>query len=239
MPGISRRRLDTLPLAALVFRAVLERADIENVMISAGGIREGILYNELSPEERAEDPLLSGARFFAHRFAPEPKIGEVFIGLTRPLFEGETPAQARVRTATCLLADIGAFFHPDLRAMQAFDTALRAPFYGVTHPERIMIALALHFRHDGRRPPAAEQLLGLLSAEDQQRATRLGLALRFAGALAPKAPDAFEGCAIALKGGKILFRAPKSRQPLMGELPRKRLDALAAAFAVPPAEEYY
>lgn len=240
IPGIPRRRLDTLPYAALVFRTVLERAAIERVMISAGGIREGILYRELSPQEQAADPLFAGVSFFAERFAPEPAIGEAFARLTEPLFEGETAPARRIRIASCMLADIGAFFHPDLRAMQAFDTALRAPFYGITHPERIAIALTLFARHDGRRPASMdEHLLGLLPWDEQQRALRLGLALRFAAALAPKAPAAFEGCTLSLSGGRVLFRAPKDREALMGELPRKRLEALAAAFEAQPTEEFY
>ncbi|MBI1366802.1 MAG: Ppx/GppA family phosphatase [Alphaproteobacteria bacterium] len=240
MPGVPRRRLDTLPLAALVFRAVLDRTGVDRVMISAGGIREGVLYKDLSPEEKSEDPLLSGARFFAQRFSPEPAIGAVYEKLTAPLFADDSPAASRIRAAACILADIGAFFHPDLRAMQAFDTALRAPFYGVTHPERVAIALSLHARHAGRRPASAdEHLLGLLTPEEQQRALRLGLALRFAGALAPKAPAAFAGCALRLDDRKVIFRAPKSRMSLMGELPRKRLESLASAFGAQAAEEYY
>lgn len=240
IPGIPRRRLDTLPFAALVFRAVLERTDVDKVVISAGGIREGILYSELSAEEQAIDPLLACARFFADKFSPEREIGDALADLTRPLFAGETLQGRRVRLATCILCDIGAFFHPDLRAMQAYESALRIPFYGVTHVERIAIALSLYGRHEGRRPTFIdEHLLGLLSWEEQQRALRLGLAMRFAAALAPKAPGALAGCALSFDGGKIVFKAPAALQSLMGELPRKRLESLAEAFEAQPAEVYY
>lgn len=240
IPGIPRRRIDTLPFAALVLRAVLEKTRVARVVVSAGGVREGVLFNRLTAEERGEDPLFAGCRFFAGKLAPEPRVGDAAARLTDPLFADETPAQKRLRIATCILCDIGAYFHPDLRATQAFDTALRAPFYGVTHKERVAIALALYCRHDGRRPGLPdEQALALLSLEEQQRATRLGLALRVAGDLAPKAPDALDGCSIALVDGKIVFRGPVAIQDLMGELPRKRLDALASAYEAAPAEEYY
>lgn len=240
IPGIPRRRLDTLPYAALVFRTVLERTGIEKVMISAGGIREGVLFRELSPEEQKTDPLFAGVGFFAERFSPESTIGNAYAQLTAPLFEGETPAARRIRIASCLLADIGAFFHPDLRAMQAFETALNAPFYGITHTERIAMALTLFARHDGRKPTQIdEHILGLLSWDEQQRALRLGLAMRFAAAFAPKAPAAFDGCSLSLAEGTVLFRAPKGHEALMGELPRKRLESLAGAFDAQAAEEYY
>lgn len=240
IPGIPRRRIDTLPYAALVMRAVLLKTKVQRIVVSAGGVREGVLFNNLGAEERLEDPLFAGARFFADRLAPEPRVGDAVAALTQTLFADETPGQKRLRIATCILSDIGAFFHPDLRAAQAFDTALRAPFYGVTHNERIAIALSLYCRHDGRKPTLPdEQALALLSPEEQQRAIRLGLALRFAGALAPKAPDAIAGCGLANVDGRIVFRAPEAVRELMGELPRKRLESLAISFEAVAAEEYF
>jgi exopolyphosphatase/guanosine-5'-triphosphate,3'-diphosphate pyrophosphatase len=239
--GIPRRRLDTLPFAALVLRSVLERTGVKSVMISAGGIREGLLYRDLSDEERAIDPLLAGARFCADKHSPEPDFGDAVAALIAPLFADQSPAAARVVRAASILVDIGAFSQPDLRAKQAFDTAVSAQLYGLSHGERVSIALALFVRHEGRRPTSADyaEMLGLLSPEDQDRATRLGLAMRFAADLAPKAPGAFAGCTLTRAGGKIEFKAPKERQALMGELPRKRLEALAAAFDAQAVEVYY
>ncbi|MEE2692677.1 MAG: Ppx/GppA family phosphatase [Pseudomonadota bacterium] len=240
IPGIPRRRIDTLPYAAVVMRAVLQKAKAKKIVVSAGGVREGVLFNNLTADERLADPLFAGAEFFAERLAPEPRIGGAVAALTDTLFADETPSQKRLRVATCILCDIGAFFHPDLRAAQAFDTALRAPFYGVTHKERVSIALSLFCRHDGRRPSLPdEHTLGLLSLEEQQRAIRLGLALRFAGALAPKAPEAIAGCRLVYADAKVTFRAPEAVRSLMGELPRKRLDALASSYEAAAAEEYY
>ncbi|MGE0408962.1 MAG: Ppx/GppA family phosphatase [Amphiplicatus sp.] len=240
IPGIPRRRIDTLPYAALILKSVLERTGVEKVMISAGGIREGLLYRDLDAEERAIDPLFAGARFLADRHSPEPGFGDALAALTAPLFEGETPQARRVRVATCLLADVGAFFQPDLRAMQAFDTALRAQLYGVSHAERVAVALSLYCRHEGRFPTTIDEaILALLSAEESERAMRLGLAMRFAAHLAPKAPAAFVGCALRIAGGKLEFKAPKERQSLMGELPRKRLEALAGAYGAEATEVYY
>lgn len=240
IPGIPLRRLDTLPYAALVFKSVLVKSRVESVMVSAGGLREGLLYNDLSAQEQGFDPLFEGARFFAGRLSPEPAIGAAIGALTGGLFAGETPGERRIRLVTCLLADIAAYFHPDHRARQAFETALHAPFCAITHRERIGMALSLHCRHDGKPPAlAGDHILALLSPEERQRALRLGLAMRFCGALAPKAPAALAGSSLFLEGGKLFFRAPRGRESLMGELPRKRLAALAAAFDATPAEEYF
>lgn len=240
IPGLPHRRIDTLPFAALVFKSVLKRSGAERVITSASGVREGLLLDDLSTEEIALDPLLEGARFFADRLSPEPAIGEAVMALTDSLFPAESAAERRIRRAACLMSDVGAYFHPDHRAKHAFETVLHGPFCALSHSERVAMAISLFCRHAGKAPtPEADAVLALLAQEEKQRAIRLGLAMRFCGALAPKAPAAIAGCSLVLEDGKLCFRAPRDRETLMGELPRKRLAALAQAFGAQPAEVYY
>lgn len=238
--GITKRRLDTLPFAAAALKALLERCEPGKVVVSAGGAREGVLYLDLPAEVRALDPLIEGARFFAERLAPDPDMGPTIERMTDRLFPDETPALRRIRAASCMLTDVAAYFHPDLRGLQAFDTALRAPFYGVSHRERVAMAFALHVRHEGKvAGEPNEAIVSMLSQEDRDRALRLGLAMRFAASLAPKAPHALEGCELVRRDDKIVFRAPRSVRSLMGEIPMRRLESLAAEFGALPAETYF
>lgn len=230
-PGISSKRVDTLPYAAIVMRSLVSNAKISTISVSAGGLREGLLYRSLSTGERAFDPLIAGASFLASRMEPEPEMGAAYSHLVDAMFLEETPAQKRIRAATCLLADIGAFFHPDLRGEHAFDTALRAPFYAVTHAERAAIALALYCRHEGAKTPASTQpIIALMTEAEQKRATQIGLALRFGAAIAPKAPHAIRQCSLTSENGKLIFSAPERLKALVDETARKRLDALAGSL---------
>ena len=54
MPGVSRRRADSLPTAALVLQRVLARGQPRDLVFSAFGLRAGCLYDRLSQEERAQ-----------------------------------------------------------------------------------------------------------------------------------------------------------------------------------------
>jgi exopolyphosphatase/guanosine-5'-triphosphate,3'-diphosphate pyrophosphatase len=239
IPGIPRRRIDTLPLAAIVLKTILTRMKAKKVVVSAGGVREGLLYRQLSKRARAMDPFIEACRYYAGRLAPDAAFGDAAYEVIEPLFARTHPEGARLRYGACLLCDIGAYFHPDLRGRHAFDTALRAPFMGVSHTERLWVALALFRRHQGRTAPAPnEQAMGLLSAEEQLRAAQFGLALRFIAALAPKAPAALKGCRLDARPGEIIFRAPADRQTLMGELPRRRFVSLASAFEAAAGEVY-
>ncbi len=238
-PGLSSKRIDTLPYAALVMRAVLSEGRIGKLSISAGGLREGLLYRALTTEERAFDPLIAGAAFLASRMAPELAMGAAYNELLNGLFIDEPHAQKRIRIATCLLADIGAYFHPDLRGEHAFDTALRAPFYGVTHPERAAIALSLYCRHEGVKPPeSSEAVVAMMSEDERKRATQIGLALRFGASVAPKAPRAIRRCSLRASRVKLVFAAPSALKELVDDTARKRLDALALSLDLAPSIEF-
>lgn len=232
-PGISSKRIDTLPYAALVMRTLLDAVSLKLVSVSAGGLREGLLYRDLPPEIRAFDPLIAGAAFLGARMEPEQTMGGAYAGFTEGVFAGETPAQKRIRIATCLLADIGSYFHPDMRADQAFDTALRAPFYGVTHPERAAIALALYCRHIGAKSPSsASAIIAMMTESEQKRATQIGLALRLGAAIAPKAPHAIRLCSLSRDDRRLTLTAPAALRPLYDESAKKRHDALAGSFGL-------
>jgi exopolyphosphatase/guanosine-5'-triphosphate,3'-diphosphate pyrophosphatase len=232
-PGVSSKRVDTLPFAALVLKSVILAAGCERIIVSAGGIREGLLYDALPADARREDPLIAGARYLGRRFSPEAEMGDAVGVFTDRLFLNETGVQRRLRQAACLLTDAGAYFHPDLRGVQAFDTALRAPFYGVTHAERAAIALSLFCRHEGANEAFPEpSILSMLSDEERQRAVQIGLALRFASAFAPKAPHALNASTLTIDGECLCFRAPADLRALYDDVTRRRFDALAASLGL-------
>jgi exopolyphosphatase/guanosine-5'-triphosphate,3'-diphosphate pyrophosphatase len=238
-PGVSPKRVDTLPFAALVLKALLAAAECERMIVSAGGVREGLLFDALPEDVRRADPLIAGARYFGRRLSPEARMGEAVAGLTDMLFHNETSAQRRIRHASCLMTDTGAYFHPDLRGDQAFDTALRAPFYGVTHSERAAIALSLFCRHEGANETFPEPaILAMLSEDERRRAVQVGLALRFASAFAPKAPTAIETCRLSPVGDRLIFTAPARLKPMMDETAKRRLDSLASALWLKPTVEF-
>lgn len=232
-PGISLKRIDTLPFAALVLKSVLAAAECDRMIVSAGGVREGLLYDAMPEKVRNLDPLIAGADYLGRRFSPESRMGAAAAELTDNLFRAETLMQRRLRHAACLMTDTGAYFHPDLRGIQAFDTALRAPFYGVSHPERAAIALSLFCRHEGANetfPEAA--ILAMLGEDERLRAIQVGLVLRFISAFAPKAPDAVAACKLRSDGERLLFEAPVQLKQLMDETSQRRLDSLANALGM-------
>src|SRR5205085_1708738 len=94
---VSKRRAESLPYGAVVLERLLEAGDIKDVVISAFGLREGLLYARLPPEERIRDPLVEFARAANERNARVPAHAQEMLDWTKLLFEGETAQETRIR----------------------------------------------------------------------------------------------------------------------------------------------
>jgi exopolyphosphatase/guanosine-5'-triphosphate,3'-diphosphate pyrophosphatase len=232
--GVSRKRLETLPLAALVLERTLRRVRPERLVFSAYGLREGCLYDSLPAGLKRVDPLLSGTAAILEgnrRYKVAPgKLAE----WVAPLFRDKT--RARLRLATCHLADIAWNEHPDHRGEIAFRRALYMPIAGIDHPGRAFVALALYARYEGEPDPEVTRAAWQLLDEDGLReAYAFGLALRVAYRLTGGAASVLARCGLRLGRKDLILDVPKRMGGMVGEVVGRRLDALARALDRNPA----
>jgi exopolyphosphatase/guanosine-5'-triphosphate,3'-diphosphate pyrophosphatase len=238
--GVSRKRAETLPYAALALEGLIERLDLERVVISAFGLREGLILEALPAPTRKRDPLVEGCAALGARQGAAEELGaaleawlERFWAKLPPVFEGKRDAV--LLAAACRLADLGARLHPDHRAQLVFDQVLRAPIAGQTHAERAFLAVAIHTRHTAGAPPEPETLNRLLSPERLERARVLGQAMRLGCDLSGRSPPLLAAAALNLeKGAAVLSAARANADLLLGEQTAKRLGALAQTLGLEP-----
>lgn len=227
--GVSRKRIETLPLAALVLERTLRRIKPERLVFSAYGLREGCLYDSLPAKLKRVDPLLSGARAMLEgnrRYKVDP---ETLADWVEPLFKDKS--RARLRLATCYLADIAWNEHPDHRGEIAFTRALYMPVAGIDHPGRAYVALALFARYEGQPDPDTTRAAWyLLDEESLREAYQLGLALRVAYRLTGGAASVFARCKLKLTAKDIVLGIPKRMGGMVGELVGRRMEALGRAL---------
>jgi len=233
--NISRKRLETLPHAALVLHRVLRATAPSNVVFSALGIREGQMFSLLSEAQRKEDPLIAAAANLAlvdSRFEP---IGEDLFHWMSPLFLGETAETARLRRAACHLGDIAWREHPDYRAEHGCLRILRLPISGVDHPSRGFLALAVCVRYGGRpNGEEASRARALLEPERVEQATRIGHAIRVGIAVSGGTPTLLRRTTLGLEGDRLTLLVPDDVIDLRGEQMERRMDGLAQAFGKRP-----
>ena len=231
MPGLSKRRIETLPFAALLLERLLRLARPDRIVFSAFGLREGHLFAGLTAAEKTKDPLITACAELAEAEARSGDQGRLLSDWIEPPFRDETVEQRRLRMAACVLSDIGWREHPDYRAEQVFTRILRLPVSGIDHRGRVALALAVYVRYGG--DPEAEEIhpiLSMLPEEDRARWQQVGLALRLAYSLSGATPGLLRQTGLLLTSTQVRLQLPKSNEVLYGEAVERRLESLAKAL---------
>jgi exopolyphosphatase/guanosine-5'-triphosphate,3'-diphosphate pyrophosphatase len=231
MKIVSRRRAESLPYGAVVLERLLAASNIREVVISAYGLREGLLFEKLATEERALDPLIEFAAATNARISRSPAHAQEIFDWMSALFPGERDDEKRVRRAACLFSDIGWRRHPDDRALGAFNQVLTAPFAGTGHRARAVIAASVYYRYSGDEDFPRELHLGeLLSESDAALARKIGLSARLAFALSASAVGELRHYKLRVTPSRVLLEVPRRRGPIAGEPVQKRLGEIAAVI---------
>jgi exopolyphosphatase/guanosine-5'-triphosphate,3'-diphosphate pyrophosphatase len=238
LPGLSRRRIDDLPFAAVSLRRVLRATGVRRVVFSASGLREGWFMQRMPEEIAAQDPLLAAGRDYAARLGRDPALPPALLTWTDPLFPQEAPETRRLREAACWMSDIGSHDHPEFRAEQAFLRVLRQPGIGLDHHSRAFLAMAIAMRYevesDAMFLRTARLLLDMSSTH---RAELLGVALRLAYTLSAGTPDLLAGTELRVSGSRLILRLEEVSGVFAGESVMRRLDRLAQALGLEAATE--
>jgi exopolyphosphatase/guanosine-5'-triphosphate,3'-diphosphate pyrophosphatase len=230
--GLSGSRIPSLKHAATLLSHVTRHLGSSELVVSAYGLREGLLYSRLSDFLRAQDPLIASAREEGQRQGRFPEHGDLLDRWLTPLFQDEDAVDARLRHATCLLADVSWRAHPEFRAERGLDTALHGNWVGVDARGRGMMAHALYVSFAG--PHVDPIVARLCTAEDCLIAERWGLAIRLAQRLSGGVADALVGSHIAIDGNALVLGIEPGNIELYGEAVERRHKILAAAFGCTP-----
>jgi len=230
--GLSKTRITNAPLTAQVLQRLIALCQPNVLEISSYGLREGVLYENLSEDLRASDPLIQSAAFMERKSARFPGFGDELAAWLMPSFSN---LPERMIVAACLLADVNWRIHPDYRAKACFVTATQANLGGMTHPERVFLAVALAYRYKGakdalRSEPAAK----LLSDEERTDAEAFGRALRLGAMLSGAAPDILDKCELTRSAETLTLTISKDHVSLSSGPVSRRLSSLANALGLEP-----
>jgi len=236
---ISSARRPLLPYGAMVLEQAIEIGKPKQVVVSALGVREGLLHEMLDPDERRKDPLLAAASDLNLLRSRSPRHGEELIGWTDRFMVTtgieENLEERRLRHAACLLADIGWRAHPDYRGEQSLNIIAHAAFVGIDHPGRAFLALAVFYRHAGyRADEPSPRLRELATPRLLDRARILGAAMRVAYLVSASMPGVLPRAPMFVRKGKLVLRLEGKLKSLAGERLGNRLRQLARLIGRDP-----
>jgi exopolyphosphatase/guanosine-5'-triphosphate,3'-diphosphate pyrophosphatase len=230
---VANARRSLLPYAALVLEYVLRVGKPRQVVFSAVGVREGLLYSLLKRRDQKKDALIEAARDLNQLRSRSPEHAEELIGWTDRFMAtsglDETAEERRLRHAACLLGDIGWRAHPDYRGEQSLNIIAHGGFAAIDHPGRAYLALAVFFRHVGlvMDDELSPRLRELTSTRMLDRARVLGAALRLAYVVSAAMPAVINNTSLKVERHRLVLRLPGEFGPLGGERVMNRLRSLS------------
>lgn len=226
--AVPSQRSAAMPVSALVLEQLIRVLEPKEIVFSALGIREGVLFDRLSAADQAADPLLGACAEIAERESRFQQSREGLSNWVAPLFPKEREADRRLRIAVCLLADIGWHEHPHYRAEQVYFHILRLPLIAIDHIEKAKLALAVYRRYGGNMDDhALSPITALLAPEDIQWSRTLGDALRLAETLSGGKSALLEGSILRLGKSRLTLELDPPMADLVSDLVRTRLSQLA------------
>lgn len=239
--AVSRSRRPLLPYGATVLGEVIRAMRPSEIVFSALGVREGHLYDLLSPAEKKEDPLIAACRELAYLRSRSPRhaeeLGDWSGGALAALGLDETPAEVRLRHAACLLTDIGWRAHPDYRGDQSLNLIAYGNFIGIDHPGRAYLALAAYYRYQGLGSEHAmsARIREIATPRMIERARALGAALRVAYLVSGAMPGVIGRTRMEVRGRELTLVMSPELESLAGDRLLRRLGQLAKLIGKEPA----
>lgn len=236
---VADARRPLLAYAAVVLECLVRKAKPKDVIVSALGVREGLLYESLRPTVRKQDPLIAAAQELNVLRSRSPRHGEELMAWTDKFMASsgidETADEKRLRHAACLLGDIGWRAHPDYRGEQSLNIIANAAFVAVDHPGRAFIALAVFYRHVGLiDDELSPNVRELVSARMLDHARILGAAMRVAYLVSAAMPGVLPMTPMVVSHGKLRLRLKGRFANAQGDRLFARLRQLARLIGRDP-----
>lgn len=185
IPGIHPDRADVILAGALVYRTVMREANLEEIIISGQGVREGAFYRHFVPAPH----LIPDVRNFSiqnlFRHYPQPTAHTERVRfLSRRLFEDLEPLHHYGQPEARLLDD-AAYLHDIGMAVNYYDhhkhgayLVTSAAIPGLTPREQALLALLVQYHRKGE--PKLSAYKGFLEDGDDKLVLRLAACLRLA-----------------------------------------------------------
>ncbi len=232
LDGVPSSRAAGLPAAAAMLQIMIETLGTDGIIISAWGLREGLLFERLEPAAREADPLLAAITHFTTPRGGSLSGATMMAGWTSSIVSSLGNGSERLRLAAAMLTKAQTRLEPNMRLKHSIDWALDKRWIGIDHRGRALIAAAL--RGACARPEPTADLLRLASAEELREAAAWGLAFRLCRRIGAGSRASMLTSRLLREDGKLILWLDESRQQLASDSVIADLGKLAAWLGCAP-----
>ncbi len=228
--NISADRLELLPLSARLLEIIIDELQIKTLTFSSFGVREGFLYHNLSEAEKKKDPLIEAAKFFEKKETRFPNMSKHTFKWISPLYENLPRKTKRVILAATKLHDIAWIAHPDYKMEMCLELVTRSNISGLSHKERVFLAMILLFRHKAKPEKVFNnKLFKIVSKKKRKIALVIGKGLKLASTFFGE-KSLFDKIDFRLKAHEVELCFQSKIDFVNGEVVERRIQELNKAL---------
>ena len=241
VPGLNPERADIIVAGLAVVASVMERLDAGSVVVSAYGLREGLLWEMVGNGAARQAPVdpMRLVREFADRCRTDRPHVEQVRRLALSLYDqigeaiGCTAEERHILEAAGILHDVGQLVSYKRHHRHSYQLIQHADRIGLGARERALVALVSRY-HRRRGPKQSDPAFAALTPEDQAMVRRTAGLLRVADGLDRGHTAVVEGVTAELRRKKLVLRVrprrPGASLALESWAARRKSDVLEAVL---------
>lgn len=224
---VSKKRLEILPYAASLMDCFLDIAKPKNILFSAHGVREGLLYSKLDSAQQSLDWLICAATYEAARNGSSVEYGKELARWIRPVVTEYV--EDRLLLSASLLSDIALYENTSYRAILAYKKIVDSSLPSINHRERVFLATILYHRYRGSvQDTLDEQTQMLLPLSLLRQAQTIGLAIRLGRSISGSHSGGLDHTNLTIQKRTLILSLKEDAQALLSEEIDKRVKRLAS-----------
>lgn len=212
LPGLSKDRADIIVAGGFIIQTLMEVSGSPELIISGNGLREGVFfehYQKVNGAEALGDPLELDVQNTMRYYGVQLEHAKHVAHLSIRLFD-ELAAIHSLGERERLLLWIASHLH-NVGVAVSFYESQKHTFYvlihtkivGLTHRERLMVALVAAHRSKKKTREMANPYQKLLQPEDEELIAKLSILLMMARAMDRSLSSHIQDVSCELKEGKV------------------------------------
>lgn len=231
-PRVSSFRAEYLPDAVQLLHVLLKQYDPARIVISAWGLREGLMMRQLDKYQLAQDPLLAGVVDFIESRSASPMQATRVAGWTVETVSSLRTGAERLRLAAIMLGLAAMQTEPNLRVEQGVDWAFQKRWIAISPEGRAMLAAAICANSNVLEMP--DTVTALASKDAIEEAISWGLGLRLARRLGAGSARSLDATRLTREKKSLVLTLAKSHAALYSQPTERDLALLASHLGLEP-----
>ncbi|MCZ8172898.1 MAG: hypothetical protein O9272_14270 [Brevundimonas sp.] len=232
VPGLSPSRLASLGDTAALLAVLIQTLKPARVIFSGWGLREGLVFAQLSPDQRRLDPLTAGVRAFAEPLGANSAVATMIAGWTAAVCGSPDSQTEKLRHSAIMLALALQQVEPNLRGVTALDWALHKRWIGAGGPCRVLLATCMLANANRALP---DDIIHLAQPQQVADAFTWGLAMRLCRRITGLVPHLFSAAELQVRDEELQLRLDASAAELVTEAVEKDFAMLAEQLGLKSA----